>query len=285
MFHPSASMPSLALTVAPDTNPLLPSVSSFGIFNIPSFLRSTPNITQRLSMLEVYSETSTIASSIHTNDTGVSSKHTSGSSDETHDPSVSDTDPEAWGSPPQSQPGNAVVFESPVEEGGQAGGLRQQSAGTSDQLYPTSRCSSFSDLLRVPEVQYSTEDFSLERMTPPILPADVTAPRSRADAPADPRCQIVNPSRKISISPFSPTGPQSSVQDTTVVTLTRSHGDRLRPFTLMLGGTIQAHAASEHREIPFNLVNPASAIIGSDSRAESAVIDRLASILGRHSCS
>jgi len=257
---------------------------------MPSFLRSTPSILQRSSMLEVFSETSTIASSIYTNDTGISSEHSPDSSDEMHDPSAGGTDTEAWEGPPKSQCGNVALLDGSVDEGSQAS---QQSvelpAEANVQLYSTScsspgtRCSSFSNP-QVSETQYCTE----EGMTPSILPANVTATESQADAPGptdEPRGEVVNQSKRFSISPFSPTGPQSGVQDTAVLTLARSREDPLHQFTLMLSGTIRAHVALEHPEMPCNTMNPASPDIGSDSRAESAVIDRLASILGRYSCS
>ena len=286
IFHPSVSISSLALAVAPIANPLLPSVSSFGIFNMPSFLRSASSVVQRSSMLEVYSETSTIASSIHTDDIGFPSERVLDLYDETHDTTVGNTDAKTWDSAHLVEKGSHA---SCLEQ------LVQETTGANTQLSPIccsspcTRCSNLSGFLRVPEVQCVTGHPSPGHMIPPIFPTDVSAARPQADVHgtiAKPKYQVVNPSRRTSISPFSPTGPQSSVQDTAVVTQTRSRGDRLHQFTLLLGGTIRARAAEDRHPTPFSPANPASVSnIVTDSWAESPVIGKLASILGRHACS
>ena len=285
IFHPSVSISSLALAVAPIANPLLPSVPSFGIFNMPSFLRSASSVVQRSSMLEVYSETSTIASSIHTDDIGFPSERVLDLYDETHDTTVGNTDAKTWDSAHLVKGSHASCLEQ----------LVQENTGANTQLSPIccsspcTRCSNLSGFLRVPEVQCVTGHPSPGHMIPPIFPTDVSAARPQADVHgtiAKPKYQVVNPSRRTSISPFSPTGPQSSVQDTAVVTQTRSRGDRLHQFTLLLGGTIRARAAEDRHPTPFSPANPASVSnIVTDSWAESPVIGKLASILGRHACS
>ncbi|KAF8336362.1 uncharacterized protein EI90DRAFT_3045508 [Cantharellus anzutake] len=287
-FHPSTSMPSLALAITPATT-LLPSVSSFNLFSLASFLRSTPSLIRRQSMPGTLEETSTLASSsgMHT-----PSDNVLGSSDEVPDATDSvDTETDAWSTSHHSRDS---IFEGPTEDdtGVQrlAWQISETNADHTNASPPRTRCSSFSGLPQVPEVQSFAEDSTFEKVMSPMQatcatvpnpPVDVFArtvssPGGADDLPSEPRGP--NSMRRTSISPFPTSGPQLSVQGAPVVSQTRPRGDGSHRYSLILGSTIRSSATPARRSIPPSIANMGK----YDSSTESAVVNKLAGILSHY---